>query len=98
MARITWTDQALEDLDAICEFIARDAPRYAQVFADRIFESVERLESFPKSGRMVPELEIETLREIIFGNYRIVYRITDNEVEILTVFHGSKLLDFTKLT
>ena len=46
MARINWADQALVDLDEICEFIARDAPRYAQLFADRVFESVERLNEF----------------------------------------------------
>jgi len=93
MARVTWTGQALEDLDVICEFIARDAPRYAQVFAQRAFESVERLELFPRSGRIVPELQIETIREIIFGNYRIIYRIKKGEVEILTVFHSARLFD-----
>lgn len=72
MARISWTEQAIEDLRAICEFIARDAPRYAQVFADRAFETVDRLRDFPKFGRIVPGTEIETLREVILGNYRIV--------------------------
>ncbi len=75
MARINWSDQALDDLDAICDFIARDVPRYAQVFANRVFESVERLVLFPQSGRIVPELQLEMIREIIFGNYRIVYMI-----------------------
>ena len=93
MARINWTDQALVDLDEICEFIARDAPRYAQLFADRLFESVERLKEFPNSGRVVPEMGIENIREIIFGNYRIIYRVKFDEVEILTVFHASRLLD-----
>ncbi len=97
MARINWSDQALDDLDAICDFIARDAPRYAQVFANRVFESVERLELFPKSGRIVPELQLETIREIIFGNYRIVYRLKQKEVEILTVFHAVRLFDFSEI-
>ena len=97
MARINWSDQALDDLDAICNFIARDAPRYAQVFANRVFESVERLELFPKSGRIVPELQLETIREIIFGNYRIVYRLKQKEVEILTVFYAARLFDFSEI-
>ncbi len=97
MARINWSDQALDDLDAICDFIARDAPHYAQVFANRVFESVERLELFPKSGRTVPELQLETIREIIFGNYRIVYRLRKEEVEVLTVFHAARLFDFSKI-
>jgi len=66
MAGINWSDQALDDLDAICDFIARDAPHYAQVFANRVFESVERLEMFPQSGRIVPELQLEMMREIIW--------------------------------
>lgn len=55
MPKVSWTAQALFDLEAIGDFIARDAPSFAQVFVDRIFDAVERLESFPKSGRVVPE-------------------------------------------
>jgi len=91
MARITWTDQALDDLDSICEFIARDAPRYSQVFAEKVFEVIERLEYFPLSGRMVPELKRDDVREIILGNYRIIYRMVDKEVEILTIYHSAQL-------
>lgn len=97
MGRVSWTIQALDDLDAICEFIARDVPRYAQVFALKIFEATDRLESFPLSGRMVPEIGKEEIREIIFGNYRIVYRVLKDEVEIITVHHGAKLLDPQKI-
>ncbi|NIR50448.1 type II toxin-antitoxin system RelE/ParE family toxin [candidate division KSB1 bacterium] len=96
MAKIIWTDQALDDLNSICEFIARDALRYAQVFADRVFKSVERLEDFPKSGRVVPELGIVTIREIILGNYRIAYRLKNDEIEVITVFHSARLLDTSK--
>jgi addiction module RelE/StbE family toxin len=92
MARINWTSQALTDLEAIGDFIARDAPNFAQVMVDRIFESVERLEAFPRSGRIVPEINQENIREIIFGSYRIVYLLRDENVFILTVFHASRLL------
>ncbi|MBT9143204.1 MAG: hypothetical protein DDT32_01974 [Syntrophomonadaceae bacterium] len=51
MAKLSWTDQALEDLEAVCLFIARDAPRYGELFADRAFAAVERLGDFPLSGR-----------------------------------------------
>ena len=97
MADVSWTDQALDDLDAICEFIARDASRYAQLFAIQAFEAVDRLEMFPISGRVVPEINIREIREIILGNYRIVYRLTEDEVEILTVHHGAQLLTADKL-
>ncbi|MFQ5799952.1 MAG: type II toxin-antitoxin system RelE/ParE family toxin [Bacteroidota bacterium] len=96
MARVTWTDQALEDLEAICHYIARDAPLYATVFANRAFESTDRLERHPLSGRAVPEVGREDIREIILGNYRIIYRVLPDEVEVLTVHHGARRLDTFK--
>lgn len=94
MARVTWTPQAIEDVDAICEFIARDAPRTAKRFGQRIFAAVEPLRRFPLSGQIVPEFRREDLREIHLKRYRIIYRVYDEEtLEILTVYHGSRLLD-----
>lgn len=61
------------------------------------FESVDRLEMFPLSGRVVPEINKQEIREVIFGNYRIVYRLREDEVEILTVHHGAQLLTADKL-
>lgn len=90
MARIRWTNQALADLEAIGNFIARDAPRVAQVFMDNMFEAVKRLAVFPRSGRVVPEIGHEDIREILFGSYRIVYVVGEEEVNILTVFHASR--------
>ena len=92
MARIRWTNQALADLEAIGNFIARDAPSVAQVFVDNVFEAVKRLEVFPRSGRVVPEIGQEDIREILFGSYRIVYVVGEEEVNILTVFHASRPL------
>lgn len=92
MASINWTSQALNDVQAIGDFIARDAPAFAQVFVDKIFDTVERLESFPRSGRIVPEINQDRFREIIIGSYRVVYLLDDNTVNILTVFPASRLL------
>jgi toxin ParE1/3/4 len=64
----------------IADFIGRDTSSFAQVTVDRVFESVERLESFPRSGRIVPEINQENIREIIWGNYRIVYLLRQDEV------------------
>lgn len=97
MARIIWTSQALNDLQAIGDFISRDAPTFAQVFTDKVFDTVERLENFPRSGRIVPEINQENIREIIVGSYRIVYLLTGDEVGILTVFHASRLLKASDL-
>ena len=98
MAQIRWTSQALADIEAIGDFIARDAPSFAEVFVARMFGAVERLGAFPRSGRAVSEIGEENLREIIFGSYRIVYLLNSDEVSILTVFHSARQLrpsDFT---
>jgi len=97
MAQVRWTLQALDDLEAICIFIARDAPHVAAVFADRAFRATDRLVQHPRLGRIVPELEIETIREIILGNYRIIYRLREEEVQVVTVHHGARLLDVGKI-
>ncbi len=92
MVQVSWTDQALEDLKAICLFISRDSPRIAELFADKIFAATDRLVNFPLMGRIVPELNQKDIREIIHGNYRIIYRVLGSKVEILTVHHGARLL------
>ena len=93
MAQITWTNQALDDLDAICLFIARDAPRYAELFAERVLRATDRLAKFPLSGRVVPEIGRENIREVIVQNYRVIYRVLYDQVEILTVHHGARLFE-----
>ena len=93
MAEISWTLQAADDLEAIAEFIAPDSPHYAQLFALDVLNAVDRLAVFPRSGRVVPEFGNSAIREIVLGNYRIVYRLRNDAVEILTVYHGARLLD-----
>ena len=56
MAQINWTSQALQDLELIADFIGRDTSSFAQIIVDRVFQSVERLENFPRSQRVVPEI------------------------------------------
>ncbi|MFC1660192.1 type II toxin-antitoxin system RelE/ParE family toxin [Gemmatimonadota bacterium] len=73
------------------EFIERDSPRYGRLVAERLFDATERLETFPLSGRVVPELGREDIREIIVGEYRIVYRVLPEMVVLLTVFRSSRL-------
>ena len=90
MAEVRWTLQAVDDLEAICIFIARDAPPVAAVFAQAAFDATDRLAEFPRSGRTVPELSNPDLREIILGNYRLIYRIRSGDVQILTVHHAAR--------
>ena len=93
MAEVRWTQQAVDDLEAIADFIAADSPQYASLFIIDVLTAVERLTSFPKSGRVVPEISDPLIREIVFGSYRIIYRVKDNFVELLTVYHGARLLN-----
>lgn len=97
MAQVRWTPQAADDLDAIAEYIARDSPHFAGLVVADILETVDRLIDFPESGRVVPEIGDRTIREIILGSYRIIYRRHGEAVEILTVHHGARLLDPKKL-
>lgn len=92
MTQVRWTEQAVGDLRSIREFIERDSPRYGRMVAERIFDSTARLESFSRSGRVVPEVGHEDLREIIVGDYRIVYRLEPDACVLLTVFRSSRLL------
>ena len=90
--RIVWSIQSRDDLREIRKFIARDAPNTAASFVRRLKMSVDRLRRFPESGQIVPEIGNPKIREVIYGSYRIIYELSPNRVEILTVFHGARLL------
>ncbi|MBD3320021.1 MAG: type II toxin-antitoxin system RelE/ParE family toxin [Chitinivibrionales bacterium] len=77
----------------ICNYIARDSERYAAIFAQRVFASIELLTDFPEMGRIVPEYDNPSLREKIFGNYRIVCRLIPHVVEIVAISRGSRLMN-----
>ena len=92
MVRIKWSDTAKNDLKGIIEFLSHDSQQYADYFYERIFESIDNLKKFPKIGRRVPELKDPNMRELILQNYRIVYQYFANNIEIVTIFHGKRLL------
>ena len=92
MAKLVWTDQALDDLEAVALFIEKDSSHYAQLLVSKVFDSVAILTTFPESGRVVPEINNPRIREIILGNYRIIYRLGIDLIEIITVYHSSRLL------
>ncbi len=96
MAKVTWTTQSLDDIEAISQYISRDSNFYASLFTKNIFKKVEILETFPISGRIVPESGSKNIREIFHGSYRIIYRIKYDLVEILTIHHGSQILDISE--
>ena len=97
MAQVRWTPLAADDLDSIAAFISKDSAHYATLFVVDVLSAVDRLNQFPNLGRIVPETKDSSIREIILGSYRIIYRLGEELVEILTVHHGSQLLDPSKL-
>lgn len=87
---IVWSPQAIRDVEAVRIFIAQDSPTYADLVVRRFVAAVERLQSFPESGRIVPERQNPEIREVIVTPYRIVYRLRAGAVEVVTVFRGSR--------
>jgi len=92
MAEIRWTEKASKNLQSIYEYIARDSKVYAGRFVKALIKAAGKLEMMPYCGRMIPEFERDDLREVIYQNYRIVYRMVDedNVAEILAVVHGAR--------
>ena len=90
--RVVWTRQAFDCLTEIEDFIARDNPRAAEQHTERLIAKTEALGAHPQLGRIVPEVPGSNLRELVEGNYRIVYRVRGDIVEVLTVFQGHHLL------
>ena len=95
---VNWTTSAIEDISNIAEFISKDSYQYAQIQSERFFKSVEILERFPLLGKVIPEFSDSDLRELIEGNYRIIYHvITESRIDILTIHHSSRLISSNPL-
>jgi len=93
MAEIVWSPQALKDIHEIAEFIALDSIQYAKAQTKLFIQEAIVLERQPYKGRVVPELGISNIRQILCGHYRIIYEvINEGEVGILTIHHQSRLL------
>jgi plasmid stabilization system protein ParE len=95
VTELIWSPRAVADLEEIRAFIDADSPAWADLTVRRLVAAVDRLQQFPDSGRMLPERQSPDLREVISGNFRIVYRRRTTTVEIATVFRGSR--DFSSL-
>jgi plasmid stabilization system protein ParE len=92
MVKIIWTELAIGDLKLIHEYISKDSKFYADRFIGKIISRIDQLESFPNSGRVVPEFNSEIIIELIEGNYRIVYQINSDYVGIVRIHHSSREL------
>lgn len=88
--KVHWTETAEGHLDAIHAYISQDSPRYALRMVDRLTRRSQQIADFPLSGRKVPEYEMDQIREVIEGPYRIIYYIKPDQIDVLAVIHGSQ--------
>ncbi len=93
MVKVIWTEQAIDDLTNIAQYSSGYSEKYASTIVSKLFNKTNILKTMPKIGRMVPERNSEKIRELIEGNYRIIYEISsEDRIDILTVHHSSKPL------
>jgi len=90
--KIVWSPLAVERASEIAEYIALDKPSAADKWINAVFSKVGQLASSPEIGRIVPEIKNDRFRELIYGNYRIIYRIERKQISILTIRHGKQIL------
>ena len=91
--RVAWSPRAVEDLEAIAEFISADSTAYAASVVKTILNTARNLSSLPFSGRVVPELDDESIREWFAYSYRVIYRVEYGSVTVAAIVHGKRLLD-----
>lgn len=89
---IIFTERFVSDLEASIAYIAQDDPQTAISWSNLILERCEQLVDFPMSGRIVPEVGLPYIRELIEGNYRIVYEIKENQIVMLMVWNSRQQL------
>ncbi|MGA1794802.1 MAG: type II toxin-antitoxin system RelE/ParE family toxin [bacterium] len=92
VVKIIWTEDGINSFVDVIEYISNDSLYYASNFAKKVLSLVDNLMSFSQIGRIVPEYNNPKIREILYQNYRIVYRIKKNAIYIVLIIHGTKEL------
>lgn len=93
--KLTWSDTAVNQLEAIADSLYQNNADSAAKFVNNIMNRISNLKLFPEKGRVVPEVNDRSLREIVYNKYRIAYRLSD-KIEIVYIQHSAKPLDDTK--
>jgi toxin ParE1/3/4 len=96
--KVIWSPLAIDRVSEIATYIAQENPTAAGKWVDTVFRKVEDLQDFPESGRVVPETENKAIRELIYGNYRLIYRLEEKRISVLTVRHGKQILPVDEIT
>jgi len=87
--KVHWTETAEGHLDAIYSYIAQDSTEYATRTVDCLTRRSQQITAFPLSGRRVPEYDIDQIREVIEGSYRIIYHIKSDQIDVIAVIHSA---------
>jgi toxin ParE1/3/4 len=95
--RIVWSPLAIQKAADIADYIAQDKPAAAANWIKTVFSKVDQLKSAPEIGRIVPEINDKQFRELIYGNYRIIYRVEVLQISILTIRHGLQILPIDEI-
>jgi toxin ParE1/3/4 len=95
--KIVWSPLAVERASEIVDYIAQDKPSAATKWVHIIFSKVEQLRLNPEIGRTVPEINDRQFRELIYGNYRIIYHIGIKKISVLTIRHGRQILPIDEI-
>ncbi|MGQ0649370.1 MAG: type II toxin-antitoxin system RelE/ParE family toxin [Gemmatimonadaceae bacterium] len=96
--RLRWTEQAVDQLGAIAEYVSRSSPIYAEQLIQRIVHRLEQVRVFPDSGSPVLEASIPDVRQVIEWPYRILYRPRTETIEVLAIVHGRRDLQAADIT
>jgi toxin ParE1/3/4 len=93
MVKINWSELSIDDLKSIYDYISKDSKRYALITINKIYHRAQLLIEQPLLGRIVPEFNDSKIRELIIGNYRLVYKVVDEYIlDILRVYSSARLL------
>jgi toxin ParE1/3/4 len=95
--KIIWSPIAIDRASEIAAYIAQDKPSAAENWINTVFSKVEHLKSSPEIGRIVSKINNNYFRELIYGNYRIIYRIEKKQISILTIRHGKQILPINEI-
>lgn len=95
--KIVWSPLAVNRASEIVDYIAQDKPSAAKRWINKVFAKVEQLKSSPQTGRVVPEISDKKFRELVYGNYRIIYCMEIKQISILTIRHGKQILPIDEI-
>ena len=95
--KIIWSPLAIDRASEIAEYIAQDKPSAAEKWINTVFLKIKQLKSSPEIGRVVPEIRNDQFRDLIYGNYRIIYHIEKTQISILTIRHGKQILPIDEI-